>query len=149
MRRMFLLLAVMGAMLALGASSAVAQPQEVTATGVLEPAPPLAPDPTPTYAITDEATSARYDLISGFVDLEPYVGQRVFIRGAPVPGPGDPNRPPLLNVTEVVPLGAGAGEGPTPATGGPSLLLLSIGALAVGSGVLVAAGTAVLRRSRQ
>ena len=53
----------MGSMLALGASSAVAQPQEVTATGVIEPAPPHAPDPTPTYAITDEATSARYDLI--------------------------------------------------------------------------------------
>ncbi len=149
MSRMFLLLAVMGVMLALGASSAVAQPQEVTATGVLEPAPPLAPDPTPTYAITDEATSARYELISGFLDLEPYVGQRVFIRGEPVPGPGDPNRPPLLNVTEVVPMGAGAGGGQTPATGGPSLLLLSIGALAMGSGVLVAAGTAVLRRSRQ
>ena len=149
MRRTFLLLAVLGSMLVLGAGSAVAQPQEVTATGVLEPAPLHAPDPTPTYAITDEATSARYDLISGFVDLEPYVGQRVFIRGEPVPGPGDPNRPPLLNVTEVVPLGAGAGGGQMPATGGPSLLLLSIGALAVGSGVLVAAGTTVLRRSRQ
>jgi hypothetical protein len=149
MRRTFLLLAVLGSMLALGAGSAVAQPQEFTATGILEPAPPYAPDPTPTYAITDEATSARYDLISGFLVLDQYVGQRVFIRGAPVPGPGDPNRPPLLNVTEVVPLGAGAGGGPTPATGGPSLLLLSIGALAMGSGVLVAAGTAVLRRSRQ
>ena len=149
MRRMFLLLAMMGALLALGAGSAVAQPQEFTATGVLEPAPPHAPDPTPTYAITDEATSARYDLISGFLDLDQHVGQRVFIRGAPVPGPGDPNRPPLLNVTEVVALGAGAGGGPTPPTGGPSLLLLSIGALAMGSGVLVAAGTVVLRRRRQ
>jgi hypothetical protein len=148
-RRRVLLLAVIGALLALGASSAVAQPQVVTATGVLETAPPYSPDPTPTYAITDEATSARYDLISGFVDLAPYVGQRVSIRGEPVPGPGDPNRPPLLNVTEVVPLGAGAGGGQMPATGGPSLLLLSIGALAMGSGVLVVAGPAVLRRSRQ
>jgi hypothetical protein len=62
-RRTFLLLAVMGSMLALGATSlTVAQPQEVTATGVIEPAPPYAPDPTPTCVITDEATSARYDL---------------------------------------------------------------------------------------
>jgi hypothetical protein len=46
MRRTFLLPAVMiGAMLALGASSAVAQPQEFTATGVLETAPPYSPDP--------------------------------------------------------------------------------------------------------
>jgi hypothetical protein len=173
--------------------------QVITATGVIETAPPHAPDPTPIYAITDETTGARYELISGFVNLGQYVGQRVFIRAVPVPGPGDPNRPPLLNVTEVVPLDTtpppevciavfppppgcpgttppppppppGGGDGTTPppappaqggaaaaapgggvtlpSTGGPSLFWVPIVALALGSGILVAAGAAALRRSR-
>ena len=77
----------------------------VTATGLLQEAAPHTPDPTPIYAITDEATGNSYELTSGFVDLQSYVGQRVAIEGVPVPGPGDPSKPPLLNVTQIQPAG--------------------------------------------
>jgi LPXTG-motif cell wall-anchored protein len=73
------------------------------ATGVLGRAAPHSPDPTPVYVITDEETGTPYELVSGFVDLEQYVGERITIQGVPVPGPGDPNKPPLLNVTQVEP----------------------------------------------
>ena len=81
-----------------------------TATGVLEKAAPHSPDPTPVYAITDEGTGKPYELMSGFVELEQYVGERVTIQGVPVPGPGDPSKPPLLNVTQIEPAG-GTGDG--------------------------------------
>lgn len=81
----------------------------VTATGVLERAAPHGPDPTPVYAITDEEAGTSYELVSGFVDLEQYVGERVTIEGVSVPGPGDPRKPPLLNVTQVRPVGGDGG----------------------------------------
>ena len=84
-----------------GSSARVAGP--AIATGVLGRAAPHSPDPTPVYAITDEGTGKPYELVSGFVDLEQYVGERVTIQGVPVPGPGDPSKPPLLNVTQVQP----------------------------------------------
>ncbi len=84
-------------------STQYAQQGPLTATGVLARAAPHSPDPSPVYAITDEATGAAYELTSGFVELEPFVGQRVTVTGAPVPGSGDPNRPPLLNVTTIAP----------------------------------------------
>jgi hypothetical protein len=79
---------------------------------VLGRAAPHSPDPTPVYAITDEGTGTSYELVSGFVDLEPYVGKQVTIQGVPVPGPGDPSKPPLLNVTQVQPAGGGDDEDP-------------------------------------
>ncbi len=91
---MAMLLAAMAPALAQGPS---------TATGVLERAAPHSPDPTPVYAITDEEAGTSYELVSGFVDLEQYVGERVTIQGVAVPGPGDPGKPPLLNVTQIQP----------------------------------------------
>ena len=83
-----------------------------TASGVLGRAAPHSPDPTPVYAITDEGTGTPYELVSGFVDLEQYVGERVTIQGVPVPGPGDPSKPPLLNVTQVQPSDEGNDDDP-------------------------------------
>ena len=78
-----------------------------TAVGVLERlGPDPSGDPTPTYSITDEETGTSYKLISGFLDLEPFVGERVLVYGVPgagLPAPG--GGPRGLNVTEVVPLG--------------------------------------------
>ena len=82
------------------------------ATGVLGRAAPHSPDPTPVYAITDERTGTSYELVSGFVDLEQYVGKQVTIQGVPVPGPGDPSKPPLLNVTQVQSADGGDDEDP-------------------------------------
>src|SRR5215217_5022076 len=97
-----LALALMLTALLVAAASAFAQPQgSVTATGVLERAAPHSPDPTPVYGINDEETGTPYELVSGFVDLDQYVGERVTIQGVAVPGPGDPSKPPLLNVTQI------------------------------------------------
>ena len=97
-------MALLLAMLLAAAAPALAQ-GPAAATGMLERAAPHSPDPTPVYAITDGATGTSYELVSGFVDLEPYVGERVTIQGVPVPGPGDPSKPPLLNVTQIEPAG--------------------------------------------
>lgn len=81
-----------------------------TAVGVLERlGPDPSGDPTPSYSITDEETGASYKLISGFLNLEPFVGERVLVYG--VPGAGLPalgGGPRGLNVTEVYPLGESA-----------------------------------------
>src|SRR5215217_7385538 len=108
-----LALALMLTALLVAAASAFAQPQgSVTASGVLERAAPHSPDPTPVYGITDEATGTSYELVSGFVDLEQYVGERVTIQGVAVPGPGDPSKPPLLNVTQIQPTDGGGDNDP-------------------------------------
>ena len=88
-----LLLAMLLAAAAPALAPALAQ-GPAAATGMLERATPHSPDPTPVYAITDGATGTSYELVSGFVDLDPYVGERVTIQGVPVPGPGDPSKPP-------------------------------------------------------
>ena len=108
-----LALALMLTALLVAAASAFAQPQgSVTASGVVERAAPHSPDPTPVYGITDEATGTSYELVSGFVDLEQYVGERVTIQGVAVPGPGDPSKPPLLNVTQIQPTDGGGNNDP-------------------------------------
>lgn len=106
-----LALAMLLALLVTVAPAALAQGSSTTATGVLERAAPHSPDPTPVYAITDQTTGTAYELVSGFVDLEQYVGERVTIQGVPVPGPGDPNKPPLLNVTQIEPAGGTGDDG--------------------------------------
>lgn len=64
-------LLALGVMLFATAVPAFAQHQSpIMATGVLQMATPDSPDPTPVYAITDEATGTSYRLISGFVNLE-------------------------------------------------------------------------------
>ncbi len=79
---------------------------QYTATGVLERSTRVSEDPEPIYSITDEETGTSYELISGFVELEPFVGERVLVSGVPVPGlPRPDGGPRTLNVTEVVPLG--------------------------------------------
>ena len=94
-----LMLAVVGVPSALAqGSSQYAPAGEFIATGVLEDAAEHAPDPTPTYAIIDEASGALYELQSGFVDLEFYVGERVNVYGMPAPGVGTP---PIFDVTRI------------------------------------------------
>ena len=92
-------------------------PGVVTATGVLERAAPHEPDPTPIYALTDEATGTPYELTSGFVELEPFVGERVSIEGVEFPGDPPPGAPLFLNVTSIVPADDG-GEAPDVSVGG-------------------------------
>jgi LPXTG-motif cell wall-anchored protein len=92
-------------------------PTEVRATGVLERAAPHDPDPTPIYAITDEATSTPYELTSGFVELEPFVGERVTITGVPVPGDPPAGAPVFVNVTSIAPADDQGGGQPVVAAG--------------------------------
>src|ERR687898_3035382 len=81
-----LALALMLTALIVTATSVFAQPQgSVTATGVLVgPVEDGDLDPTPKYRLTDEETGTNYVLISGFVELGPYAGQRVTIVGEPI-----------------------------------------------------------------
>ena len=95
-------LALMLAMVLTAAVPALAQQGPVMATGVLGEAYTQGQDPTPTYPLTDEATGTTYVLVSGFVDLDPYVGQRVTIEGVPIGGADF--APPALNVTSIVPV---------------------------------------------
>lgn len=154
MRRIISILtmaAFVAAITAATALPALAQqpgPTTLTATGVLVgPVEDDDPDPTPEFRLTDEATGTTYNLISGFVDLGAFAGQRVTIEGVRVPGID----PLAYNVTSVRPAPAGGGTttapgaGQLPATGGITLSLLPITALIVGSGIL---GALVLRRAR-
>ncbi len=104
-KRIILLVVMVALMVALAATAAFAQLQgPVTATGVLEgPVEDNSPDPTPTYRLTDEATGTTYVLMSGFVDLAPFAGQRVTITGSPIGGADF--APPALNVTTIEPAG--------------------------------------------
>lgn len=146
LKRILLILVVAAMVVALGALPALAQPTTLTATGVLGQPFFEGQDPEPLYPLTDETTGTTYTLLSGFVDLGAFVGQRVTIEGVQVPG----INPLAFNVTSIQPAPAGEdtttapGGGKLPATGGTSLLLPTL-ALIVGSGLL---GAVVLRRSR-
>jgi hypothetical protein len=107
-----LALALMLTALLVAAASAYAQPQgSVTATGVLMgPVEDGALDPTPKYKMADEETGTNYVLVSGFVELAPFVGQRVTIAGEPIGGADW--APPALNVTQIEPADGGDDNDP-------------------------------------
>ena len=72
-KRLIVVVALLAVMLAT-AAPALAQGQgPIAATGVLGPPDTSGPDPEPEYPLTDEETGATYELISGFVELAPYV----------------------------------------------------------------------------
>lgn len=87
-------------MLLVAAAPAFAQQGSVTATGVLGEPYTEGEDPTVQYPFTDEETGEDYVLTSGFVDLGPYVGQRITIEAAPI-GTA-PGATQALNVTDVI-----------------------------------------------
>ena len=112
MAKKLLVLVGMLAVMLMAAVPAFAQEQgPITATGVLGSPDTSGPDPEPTYPLTDEETGTTYELTSGFVELEPYVGQRVTIEGVRVPGID----PLALNVTQIQPVD-GPPPGPRPGT---------------------------------
>jgi hypothetical protein len=105
------------------------------------------PDPTPVYELTDETTGTNYRLMSGFVDLQDFVGQRVAIAGTRAPGPSAPDAPLVLDVTRVAPAGgrtaspaatatAPAGGDTLPATGGAPAAAIATGAALAAGGLL-------------
>ncbi len=102
-KKVGLLLAALALVVVIAAVPADAQQGEVrgpiTATGVLGEPYTQGQDPTVQYRLTDEETGTNYVLMSGFVDLDPYVGQRVTVWGAPVGGADF--APPALNVTHI------------------------------------------------
>ena len=149
-----LALAMVLALVVAAAATAFAQQGPVTATGVLEGPYFEGLDPEPTYRLTDEATGTTYVLVSGFVDLDPFVGQRVTITGVPIGGADDAL--PALNVTEIESADgqtaaptASAGQdqygsaSELPATGGGAG---SAGLIAIGAGALLVGGGLVARR---
>jgi hypothetical protein len=148
LQRILLILVIAAMVVALGTLPALAQPTMLTATGVLAQPFFEGQDPEPLYPLTDEATGTTYTLISGFVDLGAFVGQRVTIEGVRVPGID----PLAFNVTSIQLAAPGGGTttapggGALPATGGPSFLLVPAIALIVGIGILV---TTALGRSRR
>lgn len=94
----------------------------------------------PLYLLTDEATGTTYTLIGSFpVDATPFVGQRVTVQTAAVPGI-DPFSRFLLQIQPAPPAPSG---GTLPRTGGPSLLLVPSIALILGGGIM---GATLLRR---
>ena len=104
MRKLAVLATTLAVVLAV-ASQALAQ-ESVTATGVLEK-----PEATTymygSHAIADEASGTYYALASEGMDLDAYVGQRVSVYGAAVPGYEDgqiEGGPPLLDVAWVEPV---------------------------------------------
>lgn len=103
LKRLMILAATLAMMLVV-AAPAFAQQGPVTATGVLGEPYTEGEDPTVQYSFTDEATGDEYVLISGFVDLDPFVGERITIEAAPVGSA--PGVTPALNVTDVEPAAA-------------------------------------------
>lgn len=92
------------AMLLSVAAPAIAQNDEYqhSGAGILGEPYTVGQDPTLTYPLTDESTGTSYELISGFVDLEEYVGQSVIFEGQQVPGlEPDPGEPIPVNVTYI------------------------------------------------
>lgn len=109
MKRLMVLGGTLALMLALAAPAmAQADKYQHTGTGVLGESYTVGQDPTLLYSLTDEGTGTVYELTSGFVYLEPYVGQSVTFVGQQVPGlePG-PNDPIPVNVTSLEPVDGG------------------------------------------
>ncbi|CAA9445475.1 MAG: hypothetical protein AVDCRST_MAG28-664 [uncultured Rubrobacteraceae bacterium] len=100
-KRLVILIGMLAALL-VAAVPVLAQGQ-VTATGVLERSTRESPDPTPRYAITDEESDTSYELFDAGAELEAYVGERVTISGTQAPGPGTPDGPLAVDVTQVTP----------------------------------------------
>lgn len=112
-KRLVVLVALLAVMLTVAVPAFAQQQGPVTATGVLVgPVEDNDPDPTPEFRLTDEASGTTYVLVSGFVDLAPFAGQRVTIAGAPIGGADDAL--PALNVTRIQPVD---GPPPDPAPG--------------------------------
>ncbi len=113
-KKLVVLVAMLAMMLATAVPAFAQQQGPVTATGVLVgPVEDNDPDPTPEFRLTDEASGTTYVLVSGFVDLAPFAGQRVTIAGVPIGGADD--APPALNVTRIQPVD-GPPPGPAPGT---------------------------------
>ncbi len=102
MKKRLVILVGMLAVLLVAAVPVLAQGQ-ITATGVLERSTQDSPDPTPRYAITDEESGTSYELFDAGAGLESYVGERVTVSGTPAPGPGNPEGPLAVDVTQVTP----------------------------------------------
>jgi len=113
-QRLLVLVGVLALMLVAAVPAFAQQQGPITATGVLVgPVEDNDPDPTPEFRLTDEASGTTYVLVSGFVELAPFAGQRVTIAGAPIGGADD--APPALNVTRIQPVD-GPPPGPAPGT---------------------------------
>ncbi len=110
-KRLLVLVGMLAVMLVAAVPAFAQQQGPITATGVLGPPDTSGPDPEPTYPLTDEETGTTYGLTSGFVELEPYVGQRITIEGVRIPGID----PLALNVTRIQPID-GPPPGPVPGT---------------------------------
>ena len=107
---MLVLVGMLTVMLVAAVPTFAQQQGPITATGVLEPLDTSGPNPEPTYLLIYEETGTTYELTSGFLGLEPYVGQRVTIEGVRIPGID----PLALNVTRIQPVD---GAPPDPITG--------------------------------
>ena len=100
---MLLLVTILAAMLAATPPALAESEPVLEVTGVLEK-PEVTTYQYGTHAITDEASGNRYALQSQSVDLDAYVGERVTVSGAPVPGYQDgqvEGGPDLLRVDRV------------------------------------------------
>lgn len=110
MLKRLMVLGGMLAMLLVVAAPAMAQADEYmhSGTGLLGEPYTEGQDPERIYPLTDEATGTSYELVSGFVALEDYVGQRVTFEGQQVPGlPPGPGDPIPVNVTSLEPVDGG------------------------------------------
>lgn len=110
MLKRLMVLGGMLAMLLVVAAPAMAQADEYmhSGTGLLGEPYTEGQGPERIYPLTDEATGTSYELVSGFVALEDYVGQRVTFEGQQVPGlPPGPGEPIPVNVTSLEPVNGG------------------------------------------
>jgi hypothetical protein len=109
-KRLLVLVGMLAVMLAAAVPTFAQQQGPITATSVLGPPDTSGPNPEPTYPLIDEETGTTYEFTSGYLELEPYVGQRVTIEGVRIPGI-DPLAP---NATRIQPVD---GAPPDPITG--------------------------------
>ncbi len=84
--------------------------RRATAVGIIRPAPEFSTcQQGATHYLFAANGRLRYQLVSDEVDLDRYVGQRVRVRGTL--GEELEGCPPLLTVSEVVPIGHGRDNG--------------------------------------